>query len=74
MNRERFIKPKYDKYIQLYSKKANCEDATQTLVLTGISIDNAGQNYPNTGLTATISAPPSGGQRQQPLLLLVMVK
>lgn len=61
MNRERFIKPKYDKYIQLYSKKANCEDATQTLVLTGISIDNAGQNYPNTGLTATISAPPSGG-------------
>jgi len=61
MNRERFIKPKYDKYIQLYSKKANCEDATQALVLTGILIDNAGQNYPDTGLTATISAPPSGG-------------
>lgn len=61
MNRERFIKPKYDKYIQLYSKKANCEDATQTLVLTGISIGNAGQNYPNTGLTASITGAPAGG-------------
>ena len=62
MNRERFIKPKYDKYIQLYSKKANCEDATQTLVLTGISIGNGGQNYPNTGLTASITAPTTGIQ------------
>jgi hypothetical protein len=62
MNRERFIKPKYDKYIQLYSKKANCEDATQTLVLTGISIGNAGQNYPNSGLTASITAPTTGVQ------------
>lgn len=61
MNRERFIKPKYDKYIQLYSKKAKCEDAIQTLVLTGVSIGNAGQNYPNTGLTATITGAPVGG-------------
>jgi hypothetical protein len=61
MNRERFIKPKYDKYIQLYSKKANCEDATQALVLTGISIGNAGQNYPNNGLTAAITSAPVGG-------------
>ena len=61
MNRERFIKPKYDKYIQLYSKKANCEDATQSLILTGISIGNAGQNYPNTGLTASITDAPTGG-------------
>lgn len=60
MNRERFIKPKYDKYIQLYSKKANCEDATQSLVLTGISIGNAGQNYPS-GLTASITGAPAGG-------------
>jgi hypothetical protein len=62
MNCERFIKPKYDKYIQLYSKKANCEDATQSLVLTGISIGNAGQNYPNTCLTASITAPTTGTQ------------
>lgn len=60
MNRERFIKPKYDKYIQLYSKKANAEDATQALVLTGVSIDNAGVNYPS-GLTASITTAPSGG-------------
>jgi len=60
MNRERFIKPKYDKYIQLYSKKANAEDATQALVLTGVQVDNAGVNYPS-GLTASITPAPGGG-------------
>ena len=31
MNRERFIKPKIDKYIQLYSKKAKVEEDIQTI-------------------------------------------
>ena len=36
MNRERFVKPKIDKYIQLYSKKAKADEAVQTIKLTGV--------------------------------------
>jgi len=60
MNRERFVKPKIDKYIQLYSKKAKVEEAVQTISLIGtIDIENGGQQYPS-NQTATISAPSSG--------------
>lgn len=62
INRERFIKPKIDKYIQLYSKKARAEEATQTIKLTGVvNIENGGKFYGSTQ-TATISAPLSGTQ------------
>ena len=62
MNRERFVKPKIDKYIQLYSKKAKVEEAVQTISLLGtIDIENGGQQYPS-NQTATISAPSSGTQ------------
>ena len=62
MNRERFVKPKIDKYIQLYSKKAKVEEAVQTISLIGtIDIENGGQQYPS-NQTATISAPSSGTQ------------
>ena len=62
MNRERFIKPKYDKYIQLYSKKAKVDEAVQTIsLLSTIDIENGGQQYPS-NQTATISAPTSGTQ------------
>jgi hypothetical protein len=62
MNRERFVKPKIDKYIQLYSKKAKVEEAVQTISLIGtIDIENGGQQYPS-NQTATISAPSSGSQ------------
>lgn len=62
MNRERFVKPKIDKYIQLYSKKAKVEEAVQTISLLGtIDIENGGQQYPS-NQTATISAPSSGAQ------------
>ena len=62
INRERFIKPKIDKYIQLYSKKARAEEATQTTKLTGVvNIENGGKFY-GSDQTATISAPLSGTQ------------
>lgn len=62
MNRERFTKPKIDKYIQLYSKKAKVEEAEQTIGLLGtIDIENGGISYPS-NQTATISAPFSGTQ------------
>ena len=62
INRERFIKPKIDKYIQLYSKKARAEEATQTIKLTGVvNIENGGKFY-GSDQTATISAPLSGTQ------------
>ena len=62
MNRERFVKPKIDKYIQLYSKKAKADEAVQTIKLTGVAnITNGGQKYPS-NQTATISAPVSGTQ------------
>lgn len=62
MNRERFVKPKIDKYIQLYSKKAKADEAVQTIKLTGVAnITNGGQQYPS-NQTATISAPVSGSQ------------
>ena len=62
MNRERFVKPKIDKYIQLYSKKAKVEEAVQTISLIGtIDIENGGQQYPS-NQTATITAPVSGTQ------------
>ena len=62
MNRERFVKPKIDKYIQLYSKKAKADEAAQTIKLTGnVTIDEAGFKYPS-NQTATISAPQSGTQ------------
>ena len=62
MNRERFVKPKIDKYIQLYSKKAKAEEAIQTIKLTGIvNIADGGEQYPS-NQTATISAPVSGTQ------------
>ena len=62
MNRERFVKPKIDKYIQLYSKKAKADEAVQTIKLTGVAnITNGGQQYPS-NQTATISAPVSGTQ------------
>ena len=62
INRERFIKPKIDKYIQLYSKKARAEEATQTIKLTGnVNIENGGKFYGPTQ-AATISAPLSGTQ------------
>jgi len=62
MNRERFVKPKIDKYIQLYSKKAKAEESIQTIKLTGIvNIANQGQKYPS-NQTATISAPVTGTQ------------
>jgi hypothetical protein len=69
MNRERFVKPKIDKYIQLYSKKAKVEEAVQTIsLLATIDIENGGQQYPS-NQTATISAPASG---TQPLVALTM--
>ena len=62
MNRERFVKPKIDKYIQLYSKKAKADEAAQTIKLTGIvTIDEGGFKYPS-NQTATISPPQSGTQ------------
>ncbi len=62
INRERFIKPKIDKYIQLYSKKARAEEATQTIKSTGVvNIENGGKFY-GSDQTATISAPLSGTQ------------
>lgn len=62
MNRERFVKPKIDKYIQLYSKKAKADESTQTIKLTGIvNIANGGQQYPSNQV-ATISAPQTGTQ------------
>ena len=62
MNRERFVKPKIDKYIQLYSKKAKVEEAVQTISLIGtIDIENGGQQYPS-NQTATITAPVLGTQ------------
>lgn len=62
MNRERFVKPKIDKYIQLYSKKAKADESTQTIKLTGIvNIANGGQQYPSNQV-ATISAPSTGTQ------------
>lgn len=62
MNRERFVKPKIDKYIQLYSKKAKVEEGIQTIGLQGtIDIENGGLKYPS-NQAATISAPTSGTQ------------
>lgn len=62
MNRERFVKPKIDKYIQLYSKKAKVEEGIQTIGLQGtIDIENGGLKYPS-NQAATISAPVSGTQ------------
>ncbi len=62
MNRERFVKPKIDKYIQLYSKKAKADEAVQTIKLTGVvNITDGGEQYPS-NQTATISAPISGTQ------------
>ena len=62
MNRERFVKPKIDKYIQLYSKKAKADEAAQTIKLTGIvTIDEGGFKYPS-NQTAIISTPQSGTQ------------
>lgn len=62
MNRERFVKPKIDKYIQLYSKKAKADEAVQTIKLTGVvNIVDGGEQYPS-NQTATISAPVSGSQ------------
>jgi len=62
MNRERYIKPKIDKYIQLYSKKAKADEAVQTLKLTGaINVTDGGATYSN-NQAATISAPISGTQ------------
>ena len=62
MNRERFVKPKIDKYIQLYSKKAKADEAIQTIKLTGaVNIADGGEQYPS-NQTATISAPVSGSQ------------
>ena len=62
MNRERFVKPKIDKYIQLYSKKAKADEAVQTIKLTGVvNIVDGGEQYPS-NQTATISAPVSGTQ------------
>ena len=62
MNRERFVKPKIDKYIQLYSKKAKADESIQTIKLTGIvNIANGGQQYPSNQV-ATISAPQTGTQ------------
>ena len=62
MNRERFVKPKIDKYIQLYSKKAKADEAVQTIKLTGVAnITDGGEQYPS-NQTATISAPVSGTQ------------
>ena len=62
MNREKFVKPKIDKYIQLYSKKAKADESTQTIKLTGIvNIANGGQQYPSNQV-ATISAPQTGTQ------------
>lgn len=62
MNRERFVKPKIDKYIQLYSKKAKADEAVQTIKLTGVvNIADGGEQYPS-NQTATISAPVSGSQ------------
>ena len=62
MNRERFVKPKIDKYIQLYSKKSKADEAIQTIKLTGIvNIADGGEQYPS-NQTATISAPVSGTQ------------
>ena len=69
MNRERFIKPKYDKYIQLYSKKAKVDEGVQTIsLLSTIDIENGGQQYPS-NQTATISTPASGSQ---PLVALTI--
>lgn len=62
MNRERFVKPKIDKYIQLYSKKAKVEEGVQTIGLQGtIDIENGGLKYPS-NQAATISAPSTGTQ------------
>ena len=62
MNRkERFIKPKIDKYIQLYSKKARTEEGVQNIVLTSAVILNGGKDYP-ANTQATITAPVSGTQ------------
>lgn len=61
MNRERFIKPKIDKYIQLYSKKARTEDGVQNIALTSAVILNGGKDYP-ANTQATITAPVSGTQ------------
>ena len=62
MNRERFVKPKIDKYIQLYSKKAKVEEGIQTIGLQGtIDIENGGLTYPS-NQAATISAPATGPQ------------
>lgn len=70
INRERYVKPKYDKYIQLYSKKAKVEDGEQTIsILNTIDIDNQGQQYPS-NQTATISAPASGTTPQVELTIL----
>lgn len=60
MNRERFIKPKIDKYIQLYSKKAKVEEGIQTIKTSGVvNIANGGSKYPS-NQNATITAPQSG--------------
>jgi hypothetical protein len=62
MNRERFVKPKIDKYIQLYSKKAKADESIQTIKLTNnLNIDEAGFKYPS-NQTAIISSPQSGTQ------------
>lgn len=53
MNKERFIKPKIDKYIQLYSRNARVEEGVFTKILTGVKVDNGGAGYLS-NLTASI--------------------
>lgn len=61
MYRQRIIKPKIDKYIQLYSKKARTEDGAQTIALTSAVVLAGGLDY-GPSQAATITAPISGTQ------------
>lgn len=61
MYRERIIKPKIDKYIQLYSKKAKTEDGIQSIALTSAVVLSGGLDYAPSQ-TATITTPISGTQ------------
>ena len=60
----RFVKPKIDKYIQLYSKYARVEEGTYLYEVDNIMITNEGYNF-TSAPTITITAPPTGGTQAQ---------
>jgi hypothetical protein len=58
MNRERFVKPNIDKYIQLYSRNAKLEEVNRTGVITDLILTEKGYWY---ALPPTIQFSGGGG-------------